>query len=261
MRAIVSVAGCALAMGLGMTVASDAMAAPAKAKAKTTAASAKASSTPNWTGIWTRAGSLNFDPTVTGNKNEDFPYNAKYKAIYDKILAEEAKGIAINDKSADCQPPGIVRMMAMVYPMEILQTPGQVTIIAEWEGQIRRIFTDGRPHPAPDDLDLTYNGHSIGHWEGNTLLVDTVGILGEGIINDHGAPLGEQVHVTEKWWQEGPDTLKDEITVESPDALTRPIKAVKVFKRRKDIQIMEYVCVQNNRNQTKADGTTGIQLK
>jgi hypothetical protein len=242
LRSILGVAGCALALGAFVT--SDAVAAAA---------------TPNWTGIWTRVGSLNFDPTIPGNKNEDFPYNAKYQEFYDRIIAAEAKGLAINDKSADCQPPGIVRMMAMVYPMEILQTPGQVTIIAEWEGQIRRIFTDGRPHP--QDPDPTYNGHSIGRWEGETLLVDTVGILGEGIINDHGAPLGEQVHVTEKWWAEGPDTLKNEITVESPDALTRPIKAVKTFKRRNDIQIMEYVCTQNNRNQTNAEGVTGIELK
>ena len=244
LRAIMSVAGCALAIGFGTIVASDADAAAAP---------------PNWTGIWTRVGSLNFDPTTPGNKNEDFPYNAKYREFYDRIIAAEAKGLAINDKSADCQPPGIVRMMAMVYPLEILQTPGQFTIIAEWEGQIRRIFTDGRPHP--EDPDPTYNGHSIGRWEGETLLVDTVGILGNGIINDHGAPLGEQVHVTEKWWKEGPDTLKNEIAVESPDALLRPIKAVKTFKRRTDIQIMEYICTQNNRNQTNADGVTGIELK
>jgi len=245
LRAMASVAGCALlAFAFGTFVPSDAKA---------------AASPPNWTGIWTRAGSLNFDPTVPGNQNEDFPYNPKYQAFYDRILAAEAKGIAINDKSADCQPPGIVRMMAMVYPMEILQTPGQVTIIAEWMGQIRRIFTDGRPHP--ENVDLTYNGHSIGRWEGETLVVDTVGILGNGIINDHGAPLGEQVHVAERWSLADPETLKVELTVASPDALLRPIKTVKTFKRRNDIEIMEYVCTQNNRNPTNADGSTGIELR
>lgn len=243
LRAILSIAGFALVAGCGVSEAPDVTA---------------AASPPNWTGVWTREGSLNFDPTVANDENEDFPYNPKYKGFYDRILAEEAKGIAINDRSTDCQPPGIVRMMAMVYPMEILQTPGQVTIIAEWMGQIRRIFTDGRTHP--EDPDPTYNGHSIGRWEGETLVVDTVGILGNGILNDHGAPLGEQVHVTERWWAEDPDTLKNEITVESPDALLQPVKAVKTYKRRNDVQIMEYVCTQNNRNQSNPDGTTGIQL-
>jgi len=223
------------------------------------AAETSAKTTPNWTGIWTRVGSLNFDPTIPGAKWDTPPYNAEYQKRFDDILASEAKGLPINDRSANCEPPGIVRMMNMVYPMEILQTPGQVTIIAEWMGQIRRIFTDGRPHP--DDPDPTYNGHSIGHWEGDKLIVDTVGLIGGGIIDDHGAPLGEKIHVMEKYWAEDPDTLKLEITVESPDALTRPMTAVKTFKRRKDIQIMEYACQQNNRNPVGADGVTGVILQ
>jgi len=222
-------------------------------------AQAAGKSPPNWTGIWTRTGSLNFDPNIPGRESDHPPYNPEYQKRFDEIQASEAKGLPVNDRSANCEPPGLVRMMNMVYPMEILQTPGQVTIIAEWMGQIRRIFTDGRPHP--EDPDPTYNGHSIGRWEGDTLIVDTVGLLGEGIINDHGAPLGKQVHVTERWWAEDPDTLKDEITVESPDALTRPIKTVKTFKRRKDIQIMEYVCTQNNRNPVLPDGSTGVILR
>jgi hypothetical protein len=152
-------------------------------------------------------------------------------------------------------------MMNMVYPMEILQTDGQVTIVAEWMGQIRRIFTDGRPHPAPEDLDTTYNGHSIGHWEGATLVVDTIGIKGGGILDDHGAPLGEQLHVTERWRQTDPDTLTDQLTIEDPTAFTRPYSTVKTFKRRKDINMMEYVCEENNRNPVDANGVTGVILQ
>jgi hypothetical protein len=233
--------------------------AAALALAAPSAQAAPATAVPDWTGIWTRVGSLNLDPTIAGREPDHPPYIPAFSARFQQILAAEAKGTPINDKSADCLPPGLVRMMNMVYPMEILQTRGQFTIVAEWMGQIRRIFTDGRPHPA--ELDPTFNGHSIGHWENGTLLIDTVGIRGGGILDDHGAPLGDNLHVTERFWQADPDTLKDEITLQDPTAFTASFSVVKTFKRApQTLQMMEYVCEENNRNPTRADGSTGAVL-
>lgn len=215
------------------------------------------SSAPDWSGVWTHVGSINYDPTITGGKTDEPPYNAKYQKRWEEIAAAEKEGRAINDKSANCEPPGIVRFMNLAYPTEILSTPGQLTIYNEWAGVPRRIYTDGRGHP--EGFDPSYNGHSIGHWEGATLIVDTVGILGDGILNDHGAPVGEKVHVTEKWYATDPETLKIEFTLES-DAFTRPYSATKTLKKRKGMEILEYVCVQNNRNPTNADGTTTVTL-
>ncbi len=221
-------------------------------------APAMAADPPNWTGIWTRVGSLNFDPTIPMSKTDEPPYTAAYAARWQTIKDAEAQGQPINDRSAQCAPPGLVRMMNMVYPMEILQTSGQVTIIPEWLGQVRRIFTDGRKHPA--DPDPNYNGHSIGHWEGQTLVVDTVGLRGGEIINDHGAPLGDNLHVTERFWLEDPSTMKLEITLEDPAVFTRPYKTVKTFKKRTDVQMMEYACEENNRNPL-INGVTGVILQ
>ena len=218
-----------------------------------------AQKTPDWTGIWTRVGSLNFDPNIPGAQSDEPPYTPAYAERWKAIRAAEAKGEAVNDRSAQCLPPGLVRMMNMVYPMEIVHTPGQVTIIPEWLGLPRRIFTDGRPHPK--DPDPSYNGHSIGHWEGQTLVVDTVALKGDGILNDHGAPLGEKLHVTERIWQADPDTLKIQLTLDDPTTFTHPYSTVKTFKRRSDIQIMEYVCEENNRNPVDAHGVTGIILQ
>lgn len=222
-------------------------------------ASSAAPAPPDWTGIWTRVGSLNFDPTIPGAQPDAPPYNLAYAARFAAILEAEARGTPMNDKSAQCQPPGLVRMMNMVYPLEIIQTPGQVTLVAEWMGQVRRIFTDGRPHPA--DPDPTFNGHSIGQWEGQVLVIDTVGLKGGGILDDHGAPLGEVLHVTERLYQAGPDTLKDEFTILNEDAMTRPYTATKTFRRNRDIQMMEYVCEENNRNPVDANGVTGVILQ
>ena len=200
------------------------------------AAAPAAGGPPDWTGIWTRVGSLNFDPTIPGAQPDRPPYNAAFAARFKTILEAEARGQPSNDKSAQCLPPGLVRMMNMVYPMEILQTRGQVTIIAEWMGQIYKFL-----------------GLTVG-------VIDTVALHGGGILDDHGAPLGETLHVTERFAQPDPDTLTDTFTIEDPQALTRPYTATKTFKRNRSIQMMEYVCEENNRNPVDANGVTGVKL-
>ena len=84
--------------------------------------------------------------------------------------------------------------------------------------------------------------------------------VGGGILDDHGAPLGETLHVTERFAQPDPDTLTDTFTIEDPQALTRPYTATKTFKRNRSIQMMEYVCEENNRNPVDANGVTGVKL-
>ena len=87
--------------------------------------------------------------------------------------ARQAQGEDQETPQANCVPPGMPAIMNQPYPMELLFTPGKVTIVIEAYSQTRRIFMDGRKHP--DDPDLTYNGHSIGRWDGDTLVVDSVG--------------------------------------------------------------------------------------
>ena len=132
-------------------------------------------------------------------------------------------------------------------------SPRQVTIIAEWSSQVRRVFTDGRGHPAPDDLDPTYNGHSIGHWEGRgkdaVLVIDTVGIRADTGFDSSGIEHSDQIHVVERMRQSAPDRLQDEITVIDPKAFVHPWVVTKTYRRgAPDLQIMEYVCEENNRD-------------
>jgi hypothetical protein len=128
-----------------------------------------------------------------------------------------------------------------------------VTIIAEWSSQVRRVFTDGRGHPAPDDLDPTYNGHSIGRWEGKgkdaVLVIDTVGIRGDTGFDSSGIEHSDQIHVVERMRQSSPDLLEDEITVIDPKAFAHPWVVTKKYKRGgPEAKIMEYVCEENNRD-------------
>ena len=104
-------------------------------------------------------------------------------------------GVNTLDPTAECcLPPGMPRMMSAVYPMEILMTPDQVTIITEWMGQIRRVYTDGRPHP--EDPDITYVGHSTGKWDKDVLVIDTVAMKGDTVLDQTGMKHSDQIRVT-----------------------------------------------------------------
>jgi hypothetical protein len=129
---------------------------------------------PDLGGIWQRKEGIRFNPA-----NSLPPYTAEYRQRYDAAMAARNRGEIVADPTSRCLPQGMPRFMVASYPLEILQTKGQVTIIAEWASQVRRIFTDGRPHPPADEIEITFNGHSTGRWEGQTLVVDTVGIRGD----------------------------------------------------------------------------------
>jgi hypothetical protein len=216
---------------------------------------------PNWNGIWVRSGPLAWDPTVPNGQFDQPPLTPEYQALYKRGLDSMAAGHPANDPTAGCLPPGMPRMMNAIYPLEIFQRPGQVAIFAEWDHQVRRIFTDGRKHPPPDELEPTYNGHSIGHWEGDTLVVDTVGLRGDMMITQNGLGLSDALHITERIRQTDAVTLTDTFTFEDSKALTRPWVVMKTYKRDPKVEIMEYACQENNRNPILPDGTTGVILK
>ena len=118
----------------------------------------------------------------------------------------------------------------------ILMTPGQVTIIAEWSSQVRRVFTDGRGHPPADDLDPTFNGHSIGHWEGKTLVIDTIGFNGRGALLGP-VQKSDKTHVVERMsWSADGKVLTDQFTMEDPVSLAKPWTTTLVFDRMADTE-------------------------
>jgi hypothetical protein len=222
---------------------------PAAAKARHTPAPAL----PDWSGIWERVGSITWEPTGKPGVPENPPFTPKYAEKYRRTVQAAREGHPVADPTSRCLPPGMPRIMTMTYPMEILMNPRQVTIIAEWSSQVRRVFTDGRGHPAPDDLDPTYNGHSIGHWEGKgkdaVLVIDTVGIRADTGFDATGVEHSDQIHVTERMRQTAPDMLEDEVTVIDPKAFVHPWVVTKKYRRgAPNLQIMEYICEENNRD-------------
>jgi len=124
--------------------------------------------------------------------------------------------------------------------------------------QLRSIWTDGRKHP--DDWDPTFYGHSIGHWEGATLVVDTVGIKSATELRN-GMPHSDQLHVVEHIHlaKDDPNTLIDEMLVEDPLALAAPWHNVLSYTRARDQDLLEFVCAENDRNPVDAAGHTGLE--
>ena len=155
-----------------------------------------------------------------------------------------------NDPNLACLPEGVPRVMFVPEPMEILQLPTRVVIIHEAIQVLRQIYMNRRHR---DDLYPTYSGDSIGKWEGDTLVVDTIGFNDKTWVDmDGGLPHSEAMHVIERIRRVDHETLVDDMTIEDPMAYTKPITAQQVYKLKPGWEIQEYVCEENNKY-TKQD--------
>ena len=175
----------------------------------------------------------------------------------DKAKTQTAAPRAEDDLTANCLPPGLPMIMGQPYPMEFLMTPGQVTIVIEAYNQIRHIYTDGRPVPA--DPDPTFYGTSIGHWEGDTLVSETVGFA--QVQRGISFPYSDKMKIVERFRLTAPDTMNIETTIVDPEALTVPYSmGFRTLTRHRSWTIAEYICEENNRNFLDEKGKAGIKL-
>lgn len=177
-----------------------------------------------------------------------------------KAAAEQAayKARKVDDTdAANCLPPGMPAIMGQPYPIQVLTTPGEVTIIQEAYMQVRHVHTDGRDHPA--DPDLTFNGDSIGHWEGDTLVIDTVGLAPQAVLQA-GVTHSKNEHIVERFRLAQPDLLEVKTRIEDPGVLDKPWEFTARYARHKDWSLAEYICEQNNRNAVDANGKASINL-
>ena len=176
-------------------------------------------------------------------------YAAKKKAL-------EANA-AEDSQTANCLPPGMPGIMGQPYPMEFLLTPGQVTIVIEAYTQIRHIYTDGRT--LPDDPDFTFHGTSVGRWEGETLVAETIGFSPLTQL-DRGVPHSDKMRIVERFRLSDPNTMNIETTIIDPEALTAPYTTTRTLARHRGWTIAEYICEENNRNFVDQRGRAGVNL-
>ena len=143
-----------------------------------------------------------------------------------------------------CFPPGTPRIFLHPFPMQIIQSPGQVTMLFEYDSMRRIIYTDGSPHR--DGLPPTWMGDSIGHWEGDTLVVDTTNFNDKTWLDRIGHPHSDQLHLIERIRRTDPNTLQDDITIEDPKAYTKPWTAHLYFRSQPSWKLIEQFCEDND---------------
>lgn len=201
---------------------------------------------PDLSGVWTPGAIDKFEAGSTTAP----PWTPAIARQVEALKALEAEGKPRNIY-IDCLPEGLPSSVTQTLnSVEFLVTPGRVTILGEFDGnRLRRIWTDGRGHPA--DPDPTFSGHSVGHWEGNSLVVDTVGFLPEVYIpmgQGVGIPNNGDMHVTERITLTGPDTIRDDIVVTAPKVLAAPWKASRTFARHRQrkFDLVESSCRQGD---------------
>jgi hypothetical protein len=172
------------------------------------------------------------------------PYNAQYQKKYDEVRAEAFKGKNVLDYGSQCYPYGMPDVMnGGVF--EFMFAPDRIYIVIEEQGGVRRIWLDNRP--LPPDFGREFNGWSLGHWEGRTLVVETTHIRPETTLMV-GAPHSDALSVIERMTPDGPDKIQYQWTFIDPKALTRPWKGTLVFYHHKDWRIAERVCENNKTN-------------
>ena len=207
---------------------------------------------PDWGGIWFASlgrpgGSPPPRPKLKGE------YAERYAAW--RAQVSQNAGVVPQERS-NCSPPGLPRIMQLAqYPYEFLFTPGRVTINQEAWMQTRTIWTDGRPHE--EEPDPTFHGDAIGHWEGDTLVVETIGISDE-LEMDRGMPHSDQFRLVERisLSPDDPDVLVNRMTFHDPEALEEPFTTEVKYRRDRFGKLMEFQCSENDRNPVNEDGLT-----
>jgi hypothetical protein len=210
---------------------------------------------PDWSGQWVRGPGTGtgWDPSKPPGLGQQAPLTPEYRAIFEAMLADKAKGGLGGDMTALCLPHGMPRMMIAIYPIELIVTPKVTYVLTDYTTH-RRIFTDGRDWPS--ELSPSFNGYSIGKWidddgDGHydALEVETRGFKGPRTFEGSGIPLHQDnatvIHERISLDKSDPGLLRIEATVDD-HALTRPWTVNRVY-RRETRPVWDFVdCAQNN---------------
>jgi len=199
-------------------------------------------------GVWNGGGPIGdiMQGLVQGDTVE---MTAEGKRIFDSRQSKD-------DPEANCLPTGIPRIAP--YPWRILQQ-GNTHVFFLFEGNIhsyRQIFLNQAKHP--DDPDPTWYGHSIGHWEGDTLVVDTVGFNDRFWFDFRGHPHTEQLHTIERYARTDYGTLEVETTIIDPGAYVKPFRLHFTAALRPNEELMEYICQENQQDAQHLQGKAGL---
>jgi hypothetical protein len=207
---------------------------------------------PDWTGLWTREASVFFwDPDQT---SMDQMPTAKMTPKYEKMFLDKLdrvhRGVEF-DALSNCEPAGMPRWMVEPFLREWVVTPNETWLITEQQNEIRRVYTDGRDHPKPEDAYPLYEGDSIGFWDGDRLVIHT-SQMRAGQYQRIQPFYSDQVETVEVWRLADPSTMVVDVWSFDPPALTEPWYTKQVYKKLdnedKSLRIRYWNCRENQNN-------------
>ena len=205
---------------------------------------------PDWSGVWSPGVSAGARTTPTPPK-----LTPAAQATVDAFNAAKERGENLQNDAANCVPNGMPGIMRLPYPIEFTYSPGRVNVLIETYSQVRRIYIGKE---LPEDPDPFFNGHSVGRWEGDTLVVDTNGIT-PSVYVVAGLHATENTRFHERITRNG-TLLTDEITVTDPGLFAEPYLMVQNYTLQPDWEMREYVCQENNRDAADAEGRPSMDL-
>jgi hypothetical protein len=207
----------------------------AAAKASSSAIPRLANGKPDFNGVWQRP----YVPDMSKG-GSPIPYTPEYAQIFKDY--DPAKF----DYTGRCLPQGLTRSMNSPFPIRIVQTPDIFTILYEAWNVFEIVHTDGRVHPK--DPDPLWFGDRVGSWDGDTLVIDTIGFNDKTNLDTVGHPHSDALHTIERFTRTDDKHIAYEITLEDSKAFTKPWKNNRVFTLRPDWEVMEYSCEENNKD-------------
>ena len=216
---------------------------------------------PDITGTWERypddwAGADPDNPRPPGGAFDlHEPYAGAYAKLQKRKAAADAAGAPLVNASTRCLPEGMPTIMGGIYPLQIARSPGQVIVLAEFLTQTRRIWLDEKM-PPPDEISPSYNGHSVGHWEGDTLVVETIGVRTD--VSFYGVPHTADMRIIERIRKTALDMLEDRVVIDDPQVFKKPYAFTFQYKQ-SDYRISEYFC-ENNQIVVDDEGKAHLNL-
>jgi Carboxypeptidase regulatory-like domain len=181
------------------------------------------------------------------------PGNPEMKAWAEAVLKERAENNRKDSPQSRCQPLGVLRSSVVTHAWRTVHTPSFLMMISEMDVPgYRQIYLDGRGHPT--DFFPTWTGHSIGHWVGDTLVVDTVGFNDKSWLSAAGHPHTENMHLTERFRRPDLGHLEIEFTIEDPDTFLKPWVIKRVADLAPNEEVEELICTENERDRVHMVG-------
>jgi hypothetical protein len=206
----------------------------------------------NISGVWW---TQSYSPKLQLAGGGELPLNAKGKAQYAANMAGLKDGSIVDEARHLCVPDGVPRILGNPYPFQLIQTPGQVTFVYELNHVLRPVVMD-KPQLSAKQLEVApyYSGHSVAHWDGETLVIETAGFNEKTFLDATGAPHSDAMTTVERVRKVNDTTLEDVIAITDGEMYTAPFSARFAYDLHPQVRLEDYVCGEKHRDISMVKG-------